>query len=218
MSTSPYPPIVDFQSLAPLRPMTDDEFLDLAHTWHSSPHWWEREAYAAVIGGRFLIIHGRNDDLVYLVRMWFRIPDMSFRGDAESFESGNEVLLHYFARGDDDAALHDHPWDFTSDILVGGYQEHLPPLNWTHGSKVGPAWNERVEWRFPGATITHKATDLHCVGRILPGTFSLMRTGPRHRSWGFHPTGEAWMPYETFLKRQAAKSETARLVKGVKNV
>src|SRR5881392_3402104 len=34
------------------------------------------------------------------------------------------VYLHQFLRDDDDRALHDHPWDWCSVLLKGGYCEH----------------------------------------------------------------------------------------------
>lgn len=36
---------------------------------------------------------------------------------------GRSFYFHCFLRSDDDRALHDHPWDFTSIILFGSYRE-----------------------------------------------------------------------------------------------
>ena len=36
------------------------------------------------------------------------------------------LRLHHILRGDDDREFHDHPFDFTSIILAGGYVEHRP--------------------------------------------------------------------------------------------
>lgn len=54
---------------------------------------------------------GRGGD-TYLVR-WFVY--------GQRYGPGYKVFLHHFYRSDSDAALHDHPWDFTSLILFGGY-------------------------------------------------------------------------------------------------
>lgn len=50
----------------------------------------------------------------YLTR-WFIV------GGLES--QGRRVYLHYFHRGDQERALHDHPWAFTSLVIWPGYYE-----------------------------------------------------------------------------------------------
>lgn len=172
--------------------------------WANGP-WWEREAIAAIARGWFFPIPSRARDSLYLLRMWLTEPK---RYDAERFDSGDSLMLHYFAQGDDDASLHDHPWNFRTTVVFGGYDEHLPPLDWQPRSELGPEWMQNIVFRSAGRTIEHEATDLHCVGRIKPGTFTLVRTGPRERSWGFHPPGKKWTPWRTYLglpdKRTAA--------------
>ncbi len=170
--------------------------------------WWEREAALAWRRGDFLIIPGRNDSDVYLVRFWLSAAIRRSASDGgEAIESGESLLLHYFARGDDDQALHDHPWDFRTTILIGGYREHLPPLDWmptTVDGALGPQWDLRHEYRRAGETLGHLSTDLHCVTAVTPNTWTLVRTGPRVRPWGFHPPGLPWVGYRAFL--DAAKA------------
>lgn len=182
----------------------------LVAAWRSGP-WWEREAARAWLNGDALVITGRNDADVYLLRFWLSttVRRASSTADGEAIESGDSLLLHYFARGDDDQALHDHPWDFRTTILAGGYCEHLPPFDW-HGGAIdngpGPDWHIASAWRSPGDVISHRATDLHCVGRIEPATWTLVRTGPRVRPWGFHPPGHPWIGYAGFLAARNAVS------------
>lgn len=187
-----------------LAPLPIAKVPDLMVEYATADDWWKRAAAAAYAAGHSRIITGRNDGDAYLLRFWLTPPE---KGDDQGFESGNSVLLHVFARGDDDAALHDHPWDFQTTILSGGYWEHLPSAFWerylaacTDVQLRGPQWNARREFRDTGATVRHQATDLHCVGEVLPNTVTLVRTGPRIRSWGFHPEGEPWVPYKQFLK------------------
>jgi hypothetical protein len=172
--------------------------------------WWEREAALAWRNGNALIIPGRKDTDVYLARFWLSAAvRRSASQGGEAIESGESLVLHYFARGDDDEALHDHPWDFRTTILIGGYRECLPPVEWmptTVDGAVGPAWRERTEWRRAGETLGHLATDLHCVQDVEHGTWTLVRTGPRVRPWGFHPPGQSWLGYRDFLGLDAAKA------------
>ena len=178
-----------------------------ASAWRSG-HWWEREAARAFANGDFLIIPGRSDADIYLVRFWLSVALRRDRSDGgEAIESGDSLMLHYFARGDDDQSLHDHPWDFRTTILVGGYIEHLPPEDWQStnvDAGPGPAWNENRVPRRAGDTLGHKATDLHCVGFVDHGTWTLVRTGPRVRDWGFHPPAERWQQYRAYLDARKA--------------
>lgn len=170
--------------------------------WRSGT-WWEREAALAFRRGDYLVIPGRGDSDVYMARFWLSaaIRRPASQG-GEAIESGESLLLHYFARGDDDQALHDHPWDFRTTILVGGYQECMPPTEWmptTVDIALGPPWDKRREWRRAGETLGHLSTDLHCVQSVSPDTWTLVRTGPRIRPWGFHPPDQPWVDYRAFL-------------------
>lgn len=191
----------------PTTPLRLDQIPTLMAQYATGDEWWKRAAAAAHAAGHSRVIPGRNDDDAYLLRFWLTPP---VKGDDQGFDSGDSVLLHVFARGDDDQALHDHPWDFQTTIIAGGYWEHLPPQAWLTTNRPGglirendlapgPAWNERREFRRAGQTIKREARDLHCVGEILPGTVTLVRTSPKWRAWGFHPPGQSWIPYRQFL-------------------
>lgn len=96
---------------------------------------------------------------------------------------GCNVYLHEILRSDDDRALHDHPWDNTSMLLIGSYIEHTP---------------EGAFMREAGSIVTRLATDAHRLeipegGRAI----SLFITGPKIREWGFHcPAG--WVHWRDF--------------------
>jgi hypothetical protein len=160
-------------------------------------NWWERAAAQAHDKGHFRVISGRESTVIYLLRFWLTPP---VAGPDQGFESGNSVLLHYFAQGDDDPALHDHPWDFTTTIQAGGYWEHLPPHDWQ--GTAGPAWDKRIECRSAGMTVHRVAEQLHLVGEVLPGTVTLVRTGERRREWGFHAPGQMWCDWRTYLSNK----------------
>lgn len=103
--------------------------------------------------------------------------DRYFIGDQRGAE---RYFAHRFHRGDPEAALHDHPWDFATLILVGGYLEHTPDAT--------------IERR-AGDLVTHKAEDLHRIELTTTPTWTLVRAGPTRRTWGFmEPSG--WRAYE----------------------
>jgi hypothetical protein len=60
------------------------------------------------------------------------------------------IYLHQFIRSDEDRALHDHPWPWTTILLDGSYIEHLSA---DPGDPTGPT---RATQRQPGE-IVHRA-------------------------------------------------------------
>lgn len=94
------------------------------------------------------------------------------------------VYLHEILHSDDDRALHDHPWNNTSVMLIGSYVEHTPD-----GSFL----------REPGSIVHRQATDAHRLEIEKGGrAVSLFITGPRLREWGFHcPNG--WRLWRDFV-------------------
>lgn len=108
------------------------------------------------------------------------------------------VRVHEIVASDDDRALHDHPWDYWSLILHGGYTEI---------SSAGRVWYG------PGSFIRHKAEHRHRLRLerprhpAFPNAYVL--TGPpvpcltlfvmfrKRQSWGFFVDGEKinWRDY-----------------------
>ncbi len=175
------------------------EVFDLGMRWAggNSPAW-ERVAADLLLQGRFRIFPRRDKKGPYLLRMWLT-PPVTKRKD---FDAQNSILMHYFFCGDDDKALHNHPWWFKTRVLQGWYVEHLPPLSWKSGSRLGPAWDQCKIRRDAGAVIVRELGDLHCVGEVAPGTFTLVETGPERDVWGFHPPGEEFVESKKFLARK----------------
>lgn len=172
--------------------------------WKPSSEWYHRAAVAALRSDRFFLIPTRERTGPYLLRMWLSPPVLTKKSDdRERYQSADSLLLHYFFRGDDDQALHDHPWDFRTRILAGGYMEHLPPNDWRRGSQLGPAWDKRIVSHGAGHEVTHWAEDLHCVGLVVSDTFTLVETGRERRAWGFHPQGQPWIAAADYLSVQA---------------
>ena len=87
----------------------------------------------------------------------------------------------------DEPILHDHPWDWGTFIISGGYYEHTP---------------EGTFWRRPGSWRTKKATDLHWL-ELKKDTpcWTLFWHGARQRTWGFQ-TSDGWTDYRNFLQNR----------------
>lgn len=111
------------------------------------------------------------------------------------------VRLHNIRRSDRDRFLHDHPWDFWSLLLTGGYVETLPGtvrerVSLMHGAV---AWKEvpnRRVWPWL-SLVRHAAEDLHGLVLDQP-IWTLVWTGPRRRDWGFQ-TDRGWVYWRTYL-------------------
>jgi hypothetical protein len=84
------------------------------------------------------------------------------------------VRLHHILRSDEARALHDHPWDFWSLLLTGGYTE------------ITPTGTRRWPWC---SLVRRRAEDLHRLVLDRP-VWTLVWTGPRRRSWGFLVDGQ----------------------------
>lgn len=110
------------------------------------------------------------------------------------------IYIHWIYLPDDDRHPHDHPWNFTSVILKGGYIEqvvtdggfdHLP-LRTNRGTI---RWLQ--EWR---RFSYHKMPmwKAHQIKELLRvPTVSLILVGPRVRSWGFW-TETGFVPWREY--------------------
>lgn len=112
------------------------------------------------------------------------------------------VYLHHFTRGDDDRALHDHPWPFFSLMLHGQYlaltAKGIDPL--TH-ARMGPSEREantRFTLREIGDVGFYLPTHSHRVELIdKQPCWTLVVTGPKLRSWGFW-CKQGWVHWRRF--------------------
>lgn len=113
----------------------------------------------------------------YLYR-WYVIP--------RSREAN--VYFHIQTASDPERPLHDHPWDSTSVILAGGYDEVLDK---TPGAFMTRAKPVTTETRKPGDVIFRPAKWAHrlILPAHIPYSMSLFSTGPKVREWGFWEQG-----------------------------
>lgn len=96
------------------------------------------------------------------------------------------LRLHHILRSDEARALHDHPWDFWSVLLTGGYTEVTPT-----GTRYWPRWS----------LVRRRAEDLHRLVLDQP-VWTLVWTGPKRRSWGFVIDGQ-WVYWQDAQKHWA---------------
>ena len=113
------------------------------------------------------------------------------------------VYFHIQTQSDPERPLHDHPWDSTSVILAGGYDEIIDTD--PHGYEQGTRFHVM---RKVGDVIHRPATWAHRL--ILPCqrtySMSLFTTGPKVKDWGFF-TRAGWVPFEDFTIETNGRSQ-----------
>jgi len=92
------------------------------------------------------------------------------------------LYVHAIYRSDEDMHMHDHPWDFISVILKGGYIENV--LHSTRAFK-------------PGDINVHKAEDVHKLTLLTSPTWTFVLTGRSRRVWGYL-VGNDWVDSNTY--------------------
>lgn len=107
---------------------------------------------------------------VYMRRYYMR---KSRRGD---------LRYHEILKSDTDRDLHDHPWDFTSEILSGSYEEATPSGNRVYAE---------------GDTICREAASPHRLTIIDGPVWTRVATGPYVKTWGFY-TPDGWVDWRQY--------------------
>ena len=93
------------------------------------------------------------------------------------------LMLHWIKRPDPQPDPHDHPIDFVSIVLRGGYTE------WRAGGRI-----HIVRW-----FNFLRTSDVHRILRVKPNTLTLcFAVHPRvSRLWGFHTPG-GWVSWKEY--------------------
>lgn len=91
------------------------------------------------------------------------------------------VRVHNIVRSDAGRDLHDHPWDFASFVLRGGYREVTATST---RDVTAPAF------------VLRRAEDLHRLELARPA-WTFVLTGPRRRTWGFD-TPAGWVRWNLY--------------------
>lgn len=100
---------------------------------------------------------------------------------AGNYHEGERAMrLHHILRSDNDRHFHDHPWNFASLILRGGYWEIRPVF--FDGMYIA----DDVRWRGPGSIAFRRARDWHRLELPYGQTcWTLFITLKKRQEWGF---------------------------------
>jgi hypothetical protein len=85
------------------------------------------------------------------------------------------LRLHHWLASDDQRHFHDHPWDYLTIVLRGGYVD------------VGPEGQRRL---WAPTFAFYRAEHQHSVVVNPGGAWTLLITGPERRPWGFWMNGK----------------------------
>lgn len=153
---------------------------------------WFIGAYKVVLRDRKQTHGGIEEGEPYLIR-WHLLHTKWFR-----------IMLHHIISSDPSFCPHDHPWNFWSIILRGGYVEHVYHVDFPTGvfgaiDMVGGRWRT-ITWYPAGRLLRRPAGTVHRL--VLPlhstGCWSLVVTGQKKRPWGFWSVGR-WIPWRKFI-------------------
>lgn len=122
-----------------------------------------------------------ENGLVYLVR--WRLVQTPWFG----------VYLHDLLEPDSDRDPHDHPWNFISIVLRGGYLERFYEQRVGFQQKTRDQVWRRWSWHRMGTDHAHM------IRTVEPRTKTLILTGRRSRNWGFW-TDDGWVAWQNYEK------------------
>ena len=112
--------------------------------------------------------------------------------DFEKWHLGDGKAIHRF-NGVDKGGPHDHPADFTSTVLIGGYVERF---YWFDAKAV---WHSDTVTRLPGDTFDIKAEHIHEIIELLDGpAMTHVEFQPHRREtlfWRFNQDGARSRPW-----------------------
>jgi hypothetical protein len=92
---------------------------------------------------------------------------------------GRSLRLHHIKQSDKARSLHDHPWEYWSFLLTGGYTEHT-----AMGSTYLPRFS----------LVRRYAEQTHRLELTDGPVWTLVWTGPKRKPWGFIVENN-WIPW-----------------------
>jgi hypothetical protein len=94
------------------------------------------------------------------------------------------IRLHHWLASDDQRNFHDHPWDFITLVIRGGYVDR------------SPSGDEHLK---AGRLAFRSSEHQHTVYPDPGGAWTLVFTGPKVRNWGFWVAGRFKKANKYFL-------------------
>lgn len=139
------------------------------------------------------IVKTVDGEVVLYLRRWFL-----WRRRGDDSGDGGGVFLHRICRSDDDPDPHDHPWDFTTFVLCGGYVDEQWVMR--RDADGVPVRSFRSYETVPVfAKVSRPAEHVH---RVLLNSgrhaWTLVLAGPYRRSWGFVKK-DGWVYFKQYL-------------------
>lgn len=99
------------------------------------------------------------------------------------------IYVHGIYKADEEAHMHDHPWNYTSITLSGYFSE-----------KTIKPYGAMIQFIKPFTRISRKAESLHKIQTLhSKSVFTLFFTGRRRREWGYDVNGK-WIDNVTYRK------------------
>lgn len=87
------------------------------------------------------------------------------------------IYLHFIYKADEDAHLHNHPWNYLSFVVYGTFIEQTE--------------NNHLECILPGKIIIRKAKVYHKITDLFTNKIiTLFITGKRFNEWGYEVNGK----------------------------
>ena len=150
--------------------------------------------YRRAIKRPYTPIISRDGRRVYMERFWLFNPYPA--NEEERMRRGwlgnllPSARLHHIRLPDDDAHLHDHPWDARTIILSGEYIEQLDDAG--HKMRYRPQG-------YTGPVLFGQYHRIHWVPE--EGVWTLFITWRYRGTWGFRVNGQK-VPYKEYLKER----------------
>lgn len=119
------------------------------------------------------------------------------------------LRVHNIRESDAGRDFHDHPFDFTSVILKGGYVEHRPGCQCFPDKDDGETFVMPSCRRFTApAIVRRKAEDFHRL-ELINGSpaWTFVISGPYHREWGFLLGDGSWQHYREYHRSYYAEGQ-----------
>ncbi len=110
------------------------------------------------------------------------------------------IRVHEIRKSDSDRAMHNHPWNYVSIILKGGYYEITPRVT----AKDDPQDTVAV-YHGPGSILFRRARSLHRLELPSLGAneaTTLFITFKWRQVWGFSPEKGVIIPHKEYLKNK----------------
>jgi hypothetical protein len=122
------------------------------------------------------------------------------------------VFLHFIKTEDKDQDPHDHPWNFRSLVLRGGYTEMVYENPWrgllvnAHFPGENPVLGDvSVAIRKPRSFHLMPTRSAHRILSVKPNTITLVFAGKRTRSWGFFSADFGFMDWREYMVKYPQK-------------